>query len=180
MDRSKADDGTAGSPVYSTSLASFAKNVLNGLASFTDLQQTIRMSEEAFQKLSSVRPILMVTLCAFFATAGCADKEPPTTRLLECSSKGGDGPHMLLLIDTGRKQFTRVDSGHKLTGALTADRYRYTLDVELEPGKIAFVEINRFSGLMSATRSARTSKKMPAWVPAATWSCIGQPENPKL
>lgn len=161
-------------------LASFAKNVLNGLASFTDFQQTIRMSEEALHKLPSARAILMVFLCACFATAGCADKEPPTTRLLECSPKGGDGPHMLLLIDTGRKQFTRVDSGHKWIGALSTDRYRYTLDVELESGKIAFVEINRFSGLMSATRSARMGKKMPVWVPAATWSCIGQPENPKL
>ncbi len=83
-------------------------------------------------------------------------------------------------MDTGRKQFTRVDSGHRSIGTLAADRYRYTLDVELEAGKIASVEIDRYSGLMSATRSARMGNKIPAWAPAATWSCNSQPESPKL
>lgn len=83
-------------------------------------------------------------------------------------------------MDTGRKQFTRVDSGHRSIGALAVDRYRYALDVELEAGKIASVEIDRYSGLMSATRSARMGNKIPAWAPAVTWSCSSQPESPKL
>lgn len=138
------------------------------------------MSGEVFHKLPNVRPILTVTLCACLATAGCEGKEPPSTRLLECSPRVGDGPHLLLSMDTGRKQFTRVDSGYRSIGALAADRYRYTLDVELEPGKIAFAEINRYSGLMSAVRSARMDKKMPGWAPPAIWSCSSQPERPKL
>jgi hypothetical protein len=138
------------------------------------------MSGEVFHKPSNVRPILTATLCACLATAGCGDKEPPSTRLLECSPKIGDGPHLLLSMDTGRKQFTRVDSGHRSIGALAADRYRYTLDVELAAGKIASIEINRYSGLMSATRSARMGNKIPAWAPTTTWSCSRQAESPKL
>lgn len=83
-------------------------------------------------------------------------------------------------MDTGRKQYTRVDGGHRSTGALTADRYRYKLDIELAAGKVASVEIDRYSGRMSATRSARMGNTIPAWAPPATWSCSRQAESPKL
>lgn len=155
-------------------------NALSRLASFVRVQQTAQMSGEFLQKLSGGRLIRTAALCACLATAGCRDNEPPSTRLLECSPKVGDGPHLLLSMDTGRRQFTRVDGAHRSIGLLAANRYRYMLDVELEAGKIASVEINRYSGLMSAKRSAWMGRKISAWAPAAVWSCSKQPESPKL
>jgi hypothetical protein len=160
--------------------APLARNVRSGLASLADVQQTAGMSGKVLHKLSSVRLIPAVTLCSCLLATGCEGVEPPSTHLLECSSKVSDSPPLLLLMDTGRKKFTRVDSGQKSIGALSADRYRYSLDVELEAGKVAAVEINRYSGFMSATRSAKMGNKMPAWAPTPAWSCSRQPESPKL
>ncbi|GEM_PF-2882595 len=155
-------------------------NVLSGLASFAIVQQTAEMSGKILHKRPSFRLILGVTLCSCLLATGCEGKEPPSSRLLECSPKVGDSSPLLLLMDTGRKQFTRVDSGLNSTGELAANRYVYTFDVELEAGKVAFVKINRYSGLMSAKRSAKMGNKMSAWAPSAVWSCSIQPERPKL